>query len=167
MPTEKEIVADELTQMVDRIRNNIDTTGTTASGRTAKSMHVDLTGVGVALFSRPSFKGVEIGRPGGAIPQGFNAIIKQWIIDKPITVTQIPYKRKSSATWQPKYTVEERSLNAAAGAISVSIKEKGTKLFQSGGRDDIYSTELAITVPIIKKRLASEIISQIKSNIRK
>lgn len=167
MPTEKEIVTDELQQMVVRIQDNIETTGTTASGRTAKSMYVKPLDYGAVLFARKYFGGLETGRPAGGVPKGFNAIIKQWIIDKGISITQIPYKRKASNNWQPKYTEGERSLNLAAGAIAFNIKEKGTKLHQLGGRADIYSNELDITVSKIKKRLASEVISQIKSNLKK
>ncbi len=166
--TEKEIVKDELTQMIGRIANNLDSTGTSASGRTAKSMFVEDTEFGVIVWtSRRYFKGVEIGRPAGGVPKGFNQIIKQWILDKGITVTQLPYKRKPSANWQPKYSVPERSLIMAAGAIASNIKSKGTGLHQSGGRSDIYSQEIETTVGNIKKRLASEVIAQIKSNIRK
>lgn len=167
MPTEKEIVTDELQQMVVRIQNNIEVTGTTASGRTAKSMRVEPLDYGAVLFARKYFGGLETGRPAGGVPKGFNQIIKQWILDKGISITQIPYKRKASNTWQPKFTTEERSLNLAAGAIAHGIKTKGTKLHQLGGRDDIYSNELDITVGNIKKRLASEVISQIKSNLKK
>lgn len=166
--TEKEIVKDELTQMVARIANNLDSTGTSASGRTAKSMFVEETEFGVILWtSRRYFKGVEIGRPAGGVPKGFNQIIKQWILDKGIAVTQLPYKRKPSSKWQPKYSVPERSLIMAAGAIASNIKSKGTGLHQRGGRSDIYSQEIDTTVGIIKKRLAAEVISQIKLNIKK
>ena len=165
--TEKQIVKDELTQMVARIASNLDSTGTTASGRTAKSMRIQETEFGVVVFSRRYFKGVEIGRGPGRVPTGFNEIIKQWIIDKGIAVTQLPYKRQASTNWQPKYSVPERSLIIAASAIASNIKSNGTGLYKSGGRSDIYSEEIENTVSKIKTRLAAEVISQIKINIRK
>jgi len=166
MQTEKQIVKEELEQMANRIKNNIDAVGATASGKTAKSMRVDGTDFGAILSTRPAFEGLEIGKAPGNVPKGFNAIIKQWIIDKGITITQIPYKRKASLGWTPKYSTQERSLNMAAGAIASSIEKTGTALFKEGGRDDVYSIELKITTDIIKKRLSSEVISQIKSNIK-
>lgn len=165
--TEKEIVADELKLMIERIAVNFDRTGTNASGKTKQSMRVEVTEFGVVVFARRYFQGVEIGRPNGRVPKGFNDIIKEWILNKGITIKQIPYKRQSSANWKPKYSVPERSLNMAAGAIASNIKSKGTQLHQIGGRNDIYSNEISLTVDNIKKRLSSEIISQIKLNIKK
>lgn len=167
MSTEKEIVIYELQKMVGRIKNNFDTTGANASGRTKKSMRVETTDFGGVVFARRYFQGVEIGRPAGSVPKGFNTIIKEWIANKGINIRQIPYKRKPSLGWTPKYTTQERSLNMAAGAIAHGIKTKGTVLHQTGGRDDIYSKEIDLTVTSIKKRLASEVISQIKLNIKK
>lgn len=166
MLSEKQIVTEELQDMAKRIADNLDSTGTTASGRTAKSLRVEGTDFGALMLARRNFKGVEIGNAPGKYPKGFNQIIKQWILDKGISITQLPYKRKASANFSQKYSAEERGLNAMAGAISHSIIKSGTDLFKKGGRDDIYSNELKVTTGIIKKRLASEIISQIKSNIK-
>jgi len=164
--TEKEIIKDELTSMVERIKSNLDLTLTTASGKTKDSFRVDSTDFGVAVFVRKYFKGVEIGRGPGGVPKGFNEIIKQWIIDKGVSVKQIPYKRKPSNKWQPKYGVPERSLNMASSAIAHTIKTTGTKLHKEGGRNDVYSEEIKKTVDLIKERLKSEIISQIKLNYK-
>lgn len=163
----KEIVAAEFQSMIDRISANLDSTGTTASGKTKKTLRVEITDFGVVVFSRQFFKGVEIGREPGGVPKGFNDIIKKWIVDKNINIRQVPYKRKTSKKWQPKYTTEERSLNMLAGAISNKIKNSGTKLFREGGRNDIYSNELSNTLEIIKKKIVSETVSQIKLNTKK
>lgn len=166
MLSEKEIVAGELQLMIDRISNNLDSTGTTASGSTKRSLRVELTDFGAIVFSRKYFKGVEIGRGSGGVPKGFNQTIKEWILNKGIQVKQIDYKRIPSNKWKPKYSVQERSLNMASGAISHSIKKNGTQLFLSGGRADIYSNEIIKTIEIIKKKLTFEIISQIKINTK-
>jgi len=142
-------------------------TGTNASGRTAKSLRVEPTEFGVVVYGRRYFKGVEIGRGAGGVPNGFNQIIKDWIVNKGISIKQIPYKRQSSDKWKPKYSVPERSLNLMAGAIVQGIRTKGTKLHQTGGRADIYSNELPIAIANIKKRVSFEIIQQIKLNIAK
>ena len=84
------------------------------------------------------FSTTQHGRSGGQVPAGFHGIIRQWIIDKGIQYAPLPYKRKPSAKWQPKYTPEQRGLLATAGAIAHKIKEVGT-LRHSEPRDDIYT----------------------------
>lgn len=165
MLNDKEIIAAEFQDMIDRVSANLDSTGTTASGNTKKSLRVEITDFGVVVFARKYFKGVESGREAGNVPKGFHEIIKKWIINKGITVTQLPYKRVVSDKWQPKYDVPERSLNMAAGSIANSIKMKGTQLNQTGGRADIYSNEIPKTIEKIKKRLSFEIVNQIKINV--
>ena len=56
-----------------------------------------------------------------------------------MTPSAIPYKRKPSAKWQPKYTPEERGLQAMASAIARTIEKSGTSLYRSGGRKDIFT----------------------------
>jgi len=59
-------------------------------------------------------------------------------------------------------------------AIQIKYINKAMKLAKEiekqymllDGRDDIYSNELKITTGLIKKRLASEVISQIKLNYK-
>ena len=109
-------------------------TGTTVTGQTADSIEVYIEGnekeIEAYLLGRPAFSTVEKGRAAGGVPSNMVDIIRQW---------QVPYIRQPSENWQPKYTVEERSLNMAAGAISHTIATKGTKLYREGGRADIYT----------------------------
>ena len=159
MKTPNELVLDCLERVRVRIWQNIDTTGTKASGRTQESMRIESTPTGGRLWGRPYFQSVETGRPAGRVPFNFVAIIKQWIIDKGLSVQQIAYKTNR----QHKYTVEERSLNMAAGAIAHSIETTGTQLFKSGGRHDIYSDVIAEEVAELRKQLAvsvAETLSQ-------
>ena len=72
MLSEKQIVTEELEQMAKRIADNLDSTGTTASGRTAKSLRVESTDFGALMLARRNFKGVEIGNAPGKYPKGFN-----------------------------------------------------------------------------------------------
>ena len=140
-------------------------TGTNASGRTSQSLRLEVTDFSFIIWGRKAFSTVETGRMAGAVPKGFNDIIKQWIKDKGISVTQIPYKRKESENWRPKYTEYERSLNIAAGAISFTIKKSGTSLYRKGGRKDIFSNAFSNSLPEIKKEIQGEIIKQIKLNL--
>ena len=157
--TPNEIVMATLERVRQRIWQNIDTTGTKASGRTQESMWIESTPTGGRLWGRPYFQSVETGRPAGRVPFNFVAIIKQWIIAKGISVKQVAYK-----TNRPhKYSEQERSLNMTAGAIAHSIETTGTQLFKSGGRHDIYSDVIAEEVAQLRKDLAvsvAETLSQ-------
>jgi hypothetical protein len=128
------------------IAANITEKGLKASGRTAASMRIERETYGMRLVGRPYFQSLELGRPSGRVPRNFAAIIRQWIIDKGLSVRMIPYKREPSERWQPKYTVEERSLRMAAGAIAHKIATSGTMLYRQGGRSDIYT-------PIIREEV--------------
>ena len=158
----KQIVEAKLQAAISKIQDNLESTGTNASGRTSQSLRLESSDYGFIIYGRKAFATVETGRMAGGIPKGFNDIIKQWIKDKGISVTQIPYKRKESQNWRPKYSVNERSLNIAAGAISFNIKKNGTALFRKGGRKDIFSTVFNEAIPDIKKDIQIEIIKQIK-----
>lgn len=128
------------------IASNITEKGLKASGRTAASMRIERDAFGLRLVGRPYFQSLELGRPSGRVPRNFAGIIRQWIIDKGLSVRMIPYKREPSERWQPKYTVEERSLRMAAGAIAHKIATSGTLLYRQGGRSDIYT-------PIIREEV--------------
>ena len=130
-----ELVINCLERVKARISANIDSTGTRASGRTQESMHIEETMNGGTLFGRPFFQSVETGRPKGNTPKGFVSIIRQWIIDKGLSVAPLPYKRKKEG----KYSPQQRGLNAMAGAIAHKIREEGTSLYRKGGREDIYT----------------------------
>ena len=148
------------------IQENMEAKGINASGRTSESIIVEKYDGGVRLVSRGTniapFETTEIGRGAGKVPQGFASIIKQWILIKPLSVKQVPYVRKMSENWKPKYSVEERSLNMAAGAIAFSIKNTGTERHKQN-RNDIYSDVVKETVPEIKKEISTVIKEQIKT----
>ena len=63
--------------------------GRNASGRSVGSLTVSVNGNVGTLFGSKSFLAMERGRAGGKVPKGFVAIIKQWIIDKGISVAPI------------------------------------------------------------------------------
>lgn len=161
----KKIVEAKLKVAISKIQENLESTGTNASGRTSQSLRLESSDFGFIIYGRKAFATVETGRMAGGVPKGFNDIIKQWIKDKGLSVTQIPYKRKESENWRPKYSVEERSLRIAAGAISTNIKKNGTVLFRKGGRKDVFSNVFNEALPDIKKDIQFEIIKQIKLNL--
>lgn len=156
--TNTDIIKQVLDKMVAQIRSNLESTGTNASGRTSASLRVVMTNTGGEIWGRRYFRGVEQGRAGGAVPRGFSSIIRQWIIDKGLTYQAIPYKRKPSANWQPKYTPEERGLRQMASAIAHTIEKSGTSLYRKGGRTDIFTNVIEENKPAILQ-VAKEIIT--------
>lgn len=144
--------------MVAEMRDNLAKTKTNASGRTSASLRVVMTDTGGQIWGRRYFRGVEQGRAGGNVPRNFTSIIRQWILDKGLAPSAIPYKRKPSANWQPKYTPEERGLRQMASAIAHTIEKSGTSLYRSGGRKDIFTNVIEENKESIKK-IAKEIIT--------
>ena len=161
MRTPHDIVIETLERIKMRVSQNIDTTGTRASGRTQASMHVVSTPTGAMLVGRKYFQSVEVGRPAGRVPFRFRDIIKQWMIDKGIAV--IPMKYKTSR--KHKYTEQEMSLNVAAGAIAHTIEMQGTTLYRSGGRTDIYSDVIAEEIPRLRKEIAASVASTLSQTL--
>ncbi len=147
-----------LDKMVAEMRENLASTKTNASGRTSASLRVEMTDEGGRIWARRYFRGVEQGRAGGRVPRNFTSIIRQWILDKGLTYQAIPYKRKPSANWQPKYTPEERGLRQMASAIAHTIEKSGTSLYRRGGRKDIFTNVIENNKADILK-VAKEIIT--------
>ena len=148
----------------DRIVSNIQGAGITASGRTEKSFRVETYSNGVRLVAGGNdtapIATLEIGRKPGKVPLNMTEIIKQWIIDKGITIKPKPYKSEKGG----KYTAEERGLMSMAGAIAWNkIPKKGTNRF-TDPRNDIYSNIIAEFVPEIRKAIVTGIINMIKTN---
>lgn len=145
------IIAEELERLRQRIIANMRAQGAVASGRTIRSMRVVMTPEGGALVSEQQmpFGTLETGRRGGATPYGFSAIIYQWMQDKGIHGTPMPYK-----TNRPhKYTPQERGDRSMAAAIAHTIRTSGSRLYRVGGRDTIYSNEIPDTVERIESKV--------------
>ncbi len=162
-----EAIMATLERIKAKIAANITDKGLKASGRTAASMHTERDEFGARLMGRAYFQSLELGRPAGRVPRGFNAIIRQWIIDKGLSVRQVPYVRRPSERWQPKYTVEERSLRMAASAIAHSIATRGTLLYRQGGRTDIYSPVIRDEVAALSEEFTGIIVKSIQSALVK
>ena len=145
------IVLQELSLLKERIVQNMYAEGAVASGRTIASMVVQPTDTGAELVTtgRMPFGVLETGRRAGKIPADLPTTIRQWMQDKGIQGTPIPYK-----TDRPhKYTPQERGDIAMAGAIAHTIAAKGTALFRNGGRSNIYSNEIPLAIEKIEERV--------------
>lgn len=147
------IIREELERTKQLIIDHIRANGQNASGRTIKSMHVEVDQEGGTLFGRNYFGVLETGRRAGKIPHGFRYIILQWMQDKGIHGTPIAYK-----TDRPhKYTPQQRGDMSMAGAIAHTIATRGSRLHRQGGRADVYSN----VIPETMKRLGDRLISLI------
>lgn len=160
-PIAQQAVLDTLERVRQRIDANITDTGTRASGRTQESMHIVTTMSGAMLVGRQYFQSVETGRPAGAVPMNFRDIIKQWLIDKGIAVRILRYKTNR----KHKYTEEERSLNAAAGAIAHTIAMIGTSLYRNGGRKDIYTNVIDEEVAKMRQDIAASVAKSLSKSL--
>lgn len=137
--------------------------GRNASGRSVGSLTIAVSGNVGTLYGSKSFLAMERGRKGGKVPKGFVGIIKQWIIDKGISVAPIPAKRRNT-----KYTPHERGLNSFAGAIAHKIMTDGTKLYRDGQFNDIFTTAVNEELEAMSKELmlyTAESIAEINNTL--
>lgn len=138
-----EILTDWCVGVIKRIRENLDSTGTTASGKTKESLDFELIDGGVIITARPFAKGTETGRPGGKIPYNMVDIIAKWIKDKNI---------------ESHFNIStESELRSVAYLISQKIKCEGTKLYRNGGRDDIFTNVVDEELPALQELLFHEV----------
>lgn len=152
------ILQEELEKLRMNIISNHLKAGQKASGRTAASMHVEVSEDSGTLWGRNAFGVLETGRKAGRVPKDFQGIIMQWMKDKGIQAAPIPY-----LTNRPhKYTPQQRGTLRMSYLIARKIRREGTKLFRSGGRQDIYSPEIEKTMERIETRMVSLIKSKIE-----
>lgn len=152
------ILQEELEALRLNIISNHTRAGQKASGRTAASLHVEVSEDGGVLYGRKPFGTLETGRKAGRVPQNFQQIIIKWMADKGIKPAPIPY-----LTNRPhKYTPEQRGVLRMSYFVAKKIRETGTKLFREGGRADIYSPEIEKTVRAIESRMLSLIKTKIE-----
>lgn len=149
----KDILEDYAAAVINRIKFNLDTTGTTASGRTKDSLDYEASPYDVKILARPFAKGVETGRPAGPIPRNMTDIIAKWIDDKGIAA-QFNITKES----------EKRSV---AYLIGRKIKEHGTELYRKGGRDDIYTKAANDELENLKAKIRQTIEIDINNKIDK
>jgi hypothetical protein len=160
----KSKIIEILTRTRDEIIQNIDSQGIRASGRTQESLKVEDRGESIVLVEDGGgapFETLQFGRPGGRVPMGFAAIIRQWIIDKGIQTNPIPYKRAATDRWQPKYTAEERGLMAAAGAIAEKIRKVGTDR-NANPNLNVYTEPINGAVDELAEMLMDLIVTEVK-----
>lgn len=122
--------------VVAQIRNNLASTGTSATGKTARSLRFEVKNEGfkqtLSVFGKPFIMVVETGRkptPQYTKPsKEFVASIKEW--------------------------ADTKGLGKFAYGIAKSIHQKGTALYRKGGRTDIISS-------VVNKNLTDQIAKDV------
>ncbi len=139
------------TTVVDQIRQNLASSGTNATGRTSSSLRfevIDQTDKQILrIIGKPYFKVVETGRkptPEYTNPsKDFVESIRQWCIAR---------------------GKDEK----AAYGIAKSIHQKGTKLFRSGGREDIFTNVITDDpVASVSKSVLTQFTNEYLKNVVK
>lgn len=136
-PDALQILSDNANTFLNQVKQNLDSTGTTATGESKNSLRYEITEQGtkivLTVFGKPYFAVVETGRkPGGGVGRDMIDSITKWV----------------SARGKPEDMV---------WAIAKSIDQKGTKLYREGGRTDIYTDE--------KEGFADKLFMEITENI--
>ena len=138
------LLQSELAAPRQRIADNMLAAGEWASGRTAQSMAVEIKDAGdfvrAFLYARPYFGALETGsrpwaRPPKRVPRAFAQTIAAWIEAKGLTLNE----------W----------------AVAYTIIHEGTALYRSGGRSDIYSNEIPVTLDRLGERMALAYVQHI------
>lgn len=125
--------------------NNMASHQRNVTGKSVRSLTTQVIGNGEAImYGSSSFLAMERGRAGGRVPRDFFSIIKQWVVDRGISVTPIKPKptKNGNVRRNVKLTPYERGLNHLSGAIAYRIIKDGTRLHRRNQFDDIFSTSV-------------------------
>lgn len=130
------ILREELEDLRRRIIANMDTADQHATGKTRESLKIEILETngdtyGI-LTGRRAFATLERGsrrwsKPPKRVPRFFADLIGEWI--------------------------DAKGLDLNKWAVAHSIIHKGSKLYRTGGRDDIYTPEIRRTLDRIGERI--------------
>jgi len=133
------ILSNEANSFLSEVKRNLDDTGTTATGKSKESLRYEITEEGnrivLTVFGKPYFAVVETGRkptPDKKPSRAMIENIKEWVAAR---------GKPESMVW----------------AIATKINKEGTKLWQQGGRTDIYTD--------LKEGFADKIFTEAVENI--
>ena len=132
----RQILLEELTALRERIIQNMGRADQIVTGRTRDSLVVETgeqaTGAYGVLRGRQAFATLETGsrpwsRPPAKVPKFFADLIGEWI--------------------------DAKGLDLNKWAVAHTIIHKGSKLYRTGGRADIYTPEIAQTMENLGDRI--------------
>ena len=128
----RQILLEELDALRKRIIDNMGKAGQIVTGKTRDSMQVEVRGDGGVLTGRQAFATLETGsapwsKKPKRVPKFFADLIGEWI--------------------------DHKGLDLNKWAVAHTIIHKGSKLYRSGGRADIYSPEIQKTMDRLGDRI--------------
>ena len=128
----RQILLEELEDLRRRIIENMGKAGQIVTGKTRDSMQVNVQGLAGVLTGRSAFATLETGsrpwsRPPKRVPRFFADLIGEWI--------------------------DAKGLDLNKWAVAHTIIHKGSKLYRTGGRADIYTPEIAQTMENLGNRI--------------
>lgn len=129
----RQILLEELEDLRRRITENMGKADQIVTGKTRDSMQVSIQGNAGVLTGRQAFATLETGsrpwsRKPKRVPKFFADLIGEWI--------------------------DAKGLDLNKWAVAHTIIHKGSKLYRSGGRADVYSPELQKTIDRLGDRIA-------------
>ena len=137
----------ELTALRKRITDNMQEADEWATGKTAESMVVEIRDESNLtrglLYGRAFFGALETGsrpwaKPPKRVPKKFANTIQEWI--------------------------KAKNLDLNAWAVAYTIMHEGSSLCRRGGRSDIYSNEIPVTLDNLAERLSIAYVKHIALN---
>lgn len=138
----RKILDTENADFIGRIRDNLSRTGTNATMESSQSIHAVISEEGARIineiFAKPFFSVVETGRKPTPDKKPSREMIEN--ITKWASV-----RGNEDFVW----------------AIAVNINKKGTKLWQQGGRTDIYTDEKEVFADKVFTSLTEDIASEL------
>ena len=131
----RQILLEELEDLRQRIIENMGRADQIVSGKTRDSLQVNVRELSGVLTGRQAFATLENGsrpwsRPPKRTPKWFADLIGEWIDAKGLDLNQ----------W----------------AVAHTIIHKGSKLYRTGGRADIYSPGIQTTMDRIGDRIVNK-----------
>ena len=131
----KGILLDEMSLLAGRVISNIIRNKQNATGSLIKSIRVESTETTGSLFAYDYLPNLESGTlPGTYVT---SEIINRWA--------------NAKGFWS--------GYNQRASTISRRIMNSGSLLFRNGGRKDVYTNEIPLTVQNLENRISGAIIN--------
>lgn len=147
----QQVLTEWAENVIGKIQSNLDSTGTTASGKTKESLRYEVNDNQLIIYGRQYFRSVEEGRGAGNIPYKFNDILYKWAEAKGILAN---------------FGETESQQRSAMYAVGQFIKKNGTQLYIKGGRTDIYSNVLNDEVPVLMDQIGWMVMDTIVKDLK-
>jgi len=141
-----DLVFKKLNELRDRIAANIKSTNSSASGMSSQSMVITREQTRQTLSARPFFATLETGRRPGKMP---------------------PISKMLEFLAARQIQMEGVSNLKRAWGTAINISKFGTKLFQKGGRKDIYTNEIEKFKTEIYKEVKDALILIVKDELKR